>query len=588
MIMRWILCGALMCFFTGCSDGGSGITDAGGDGVDAVDAGDTDGDNDHEYDQDHEYDHDGDGDGGVEEVNWTACFLYPDSSSQKLAECAMVEVPLRHDEPDGPRIEIWVQRLVGTAFQRRGQIWFLEGGPGGSGADFAPLFDQYSALLPEWDLYTLDHRGVGFSARLGCPQQEAFGSEAGYSITSGEWPDCIQHLQDTWGADLAEFTTSAAAADLGMIIERVREPDKDVHVFGHSYGTYWAIRYLQLYPDQATGVILDSIAPPGISFYDYDVFFNDIGEDFIEYCQNDALCSSKLGADPWATIGLVFSEVEAGGCPGVTALVGAGAERYYMRLALGTLLKNHAMRQFAPAAVYRLDRCDPEDVAALERLFTALFSPPGGPNAYQQRMSTCLFNNVGLSELWEDPLPDPADVAALVAPLYFSAELAPWVAALQDMWPFYPQDQYVGNWPSTTVPVLMMNGDLDPQTPPWVAAPAETHFTGTHHYYYVFPRCAHCVICQSLVQTLGAQNCGVQMLFDFIDDPQAAPDTACLADILPIDFNGDPGYSQWLFGTDDMWENITRKRIPATAKKPPGFDRAVRWLRGVPPPEFLR
>jgi hypothetical protein len=121
-----------------------------------------------------------------------------------------------------------------------------------------------------------------------------------------------------------------------------------------------------------------------------------------------------------------------------------------------------------------------------------------------------------------------------------------------------------------------------------VAAPAESHFTGAHQYYFVFPRCAHGLIGQSPVQTPGQQHCGVQMLFDFVDDPRTPPDSACLSDIQPIDFTGDPAYSQWLFGTEDMWENGTRRGIPTPARKPPGFDRAVRELRGIPPPEFLR
>lgn len=587
-LVLWSLILGLFCL-VGCSDNGSDKTDAGLDAgeplVDGEDGGDPGGD----LAGDPGGDEVGDGDAGVEEVKWMGCFLYPDHSSQRLAECAMIEVPLRYAEPDGPQIEIWVQRLLGTATEKRGQIWFLHGGPGASGAAYAPLLDFLSEVMPEWDLYTLDHRGVGWSARLGCPDQELEGTESGFSIGPGEWDACLQHVQDTWGSDLAEFTTTGAARDLGVLIERLREPDRDVFVYGASYGVYLAIRYLQIHPQQVTGVILDSIAPPGISFFDYDVFFNDIGEDFIEYCQNDALCSSKLGADPWVTFGDVFSNVAGGSCPGFSALLGPGTERYYLRLTLGTLLMATAMRPFAPAAVYRLDRCAPEDVDALEQLLVGLFSPPGGPSAYDKLYGQVLSMHVGLSELWEDPLPDPADVDAMVSPLYFSVDLAPRVVALQDRWPFYPQDQYVGNWPSTEIPVLMMNGDLDPQTPPWLAAPAETHFTGTHHYYFTFPRCPHGIVGQSYVTTPGAYTCGVQMMVDFIDNPLVAPDSTCLADILPIDFTGVPGWSQYLFGTEDMWENTIRRKISTPAEKPPGFDRAVRWLRrSVPPPEFLR
>jgi pimeloyl-ACP methyl ester carboxylesterase len=585
-----LILGILAAFTYCCSDNNSSdnepdaSVDAGEPVVDGTDGGDGAGDRIANDAGDA-----GSGDEGAEEVEWLACSLYPDLGPQREAECAMIEVPLRHDEPDGPRIEIWVQRLLGTVAERRGQIWFLEGGPGGSGADFAPFFDYFSDLVPEWDLYTLDHRGVGFSARLGCPQQELAGSEAGFSITSGEWADCLQHMQDTWGSDLAEFSTTAAALDLGMIIDRVSAPGEDVHVLGVSYGTYWAIRYLQLYPQQASGVVLDSIAPPGISFLKYDVFFNDIGEDFIEYCKNDALCVSKLGVDPWTTIGQVFTNVQAGSCPAFSDLLGAGAERFYLRLSLGLLLKNIAMRPFIPATIYRLNRCDPEDVAALRQLLTTLFSQPDGPSAYDRRGSTSLFYNVGLSELWEDPLPDPADVDSMVTPLYMAVDLAPRMAAKQDTWPLYPRDRYVHNWPETQIPILMMNGDLDPQTPPWVAEPAVNYFTGAHHYYFEFPRCPHGVITHSPVQTPGRQPCGVQMLIDFIDNPASAPDSACLTDILPIDFSGVPEHSQYLFGTEDMWENDDRKRVSTPAQKPPDFDRTVRWIRStVEPPKFIK
>ena len=75
-------------------------------------------------------------------VNWEECPLYPDNSPPRVAECGLVDLPLRAAEPEGPTIEIWVQRLRGTSSQKRGQIWFLYGGPGGSGAAYAGTMDQ--------------------------------------------------------------------------------------------------------------------------------------------------------------------------------------------------------------------------------------------------------------------------------------------------------------------------------------------------------------------------------------------------------------------------------------------------------------
>ena len=563
----------------GCGgEGGSGVAGSGGTGPDGgVDADAEAGEGDTGVDVGE------DADVRVEAgaTTWSDCPLYADESSQRLAECAMIDVQLRAAEPGGPTIEIWVQRLMGTAPEIMGQIWFLEGGPGGSGADLAGFLDDFSTIDPRWDLYTLDHRGVGRSARLGCPAEEAPGSEAGFYVSDSEWPSCIQTLQDTWGDDLDEFTTSGAARDLGSLIEMTRQPEQDVFVFGVSYGTYWATRYLQLFPDQASGVILDSIAPPGETFVSFDVYFDDVGEDFVAYCQADALCASKLGPDPWGTVGQVFADVSQGSCPGLTTLVGAGNEHEYLRYTLGVLLMDVWTRAFLPAVVYRVNRCNADDEAAVEQLLLLLFGD-AQPSIYDQLMSYALFNHVALSELWDDPLPDAAEIAATTAALYVGVDVSPSLASLQNVWPTYPRDQYVGNWPTTAVPLLMMNGDLDPQTPIWVAQEAEAHLNGAYQYFFTLPRSAHGVVAESPVASAGQYPCGFQMMLDFIDDARTSPSGDCLADIVTVDFSGNNPYSPYLFGTDDMWENgaaASQGSKQPKRLKPPGLDRVLRKLR---------
>lgn len=518
-------------------------------------------------------DTDADADSGAGGWEWGSCPLYYDNPWDKLAECAEIPVPMRWEEQEGPAMDIFVQRLRGTAPVVRGQLWLLQGGPGGSGADFDGLMEAFGEAYPEWDLYTLDHRGVGRSARLGCPEQETEESEEGLAITEAEWPACLAALESEWGADLAEFTTTAAARDLGHLIDETREPGKDVFVYGGSYGTTWAHRYLQLFPDQATGVILDSLAIH-IFFTDYDLFFNQVGEDFIEYCAADDTCVSKLGADPWAAIGAAFDALDGGHC------AEAGLDRPALRQLLGTLLMSWWTRPFIPAVVYRLQRCEAPDVAALARAIGVLFGE--APDYHDELFSSALNAHIGLSDFWPDTPPSADALQEIVDGAFTSLDAAPYFAVLYEDWPRYGHDEYWAGWAEAPIPILSMNGDLDPQTPIWVATPAVDGLAAENHYFVTAPRSPHGVIVQTPTTTTGSflDNCGLEILVEFLDNPSVEPDTSCLSDVLPIDFEGNIAYTGYLFGTSDMWENGAKAGPSAIAPaRPPGLDEAIRFSR---------
>lgn len=50
-------------------------------------------------------------------------------------------------------------------------------------------------------------------------------------------------------------------------------------------------------------------------------------------------------------------------------------------------------------------------------------------------------------------------------------------------------------------------------------------------------------------------GCGVQILQSFLEDPEQAPDTSCIAEVPALDFTElDPVWLD-LIGIDDLWEN---------------------------------
>lgn len=531
MPARWVT----LCLVTlfGCSDatesparGASASSGAGGSGGDRGSGGggtDTAG-----------------GSGGAA-IEWSACPLYSDGGGTD-ATCASVAVPLDWSADTGG-IEIFVKRVAGAAPTER-HLWMLNGGPGGPGADFESVAELLVAEDTALAVYLPDHRGTGRSARLGCEVQEADDSEGGLTITESEWPACREAVVAQWGADLASFSTTNAARDIAHLVGLTSVPGVPTTVFGGSYGTFWAQRYLQLAPAQASGVVLVGIAPPTLSFAEYDALFDGVGRDYLAACGADAFCAAKLGADPAAAVDALFAQLDAGHCPD------AGLDRGALRRAFaGLVFYNWYERPIVPAVAYRLARCDVADVAALQQ-FGALLGATSPPDVYDRLQGVVLGMHIGLSELWPAPSPPQPELDAVIAGALFSTEMGTRLGAQWEAWPRYQPDALDGTWAVTSVPMLMLNGTLDPATPLGPAATVGAHFAGSGQQFLAIPGASH-----SFVSPWpGGQLCMIDLLQGFARD-LGAVDTTCAGLVDALAFEGSAELALAVFGTGDLWEN---------------------------------
>jgi pimeloyl-ACP methyl ester carboxylesterase len=469
-------------------------------------------------------------------VEWGEC---PEFFS---TECAHVELPLDWSEPDGRTISVLVARRP-AADPNAPQLWLLQGGPGGSGGTFHTVIETV-AERTGMSVYTLDHRGVGHSARLGC-------DDNGW-VPAPEMAGCLAAVEETWGEGLAHFTTTAAARDVGALIDRTRAPGQAAFIYGLSYGAYWAMRYLQLFPTQPAGVVLDSIPTPGVQFFtNYDGYYDPVARELLDLCAADELCRSKLGDQPWQFLEQLYAKVDAGHC---RRLLGPSNAHRTLRNLLGVLLEDWYGRVYALALIYRLDRCNAGDVRALTHLYETYFVPDAERSRLLALSSAILFWHIAFAEMWEEPAPGIAELEARVAPLFFSKDLA-LGNPHHDIWPIYPRDEHVWAFPRTEVPVLMLQGTLDPQTPRDLAAVTSENFGAPHQTFTLVPGSPHGVALQSPVSTPGADTCGMQIIWSFLSDPMGTPDTRCLADLAPVPFSFAPETNQRYLGTDDLWEN---------------------------------
>jgi pimeloyl-ACP methyl ester carboxylesterase len=497
-------------------------------------------------------------------VEWVPCSLY-DGLDDGRAECASTEMRFDWDDPDSGPFTSYAKRLLSNSKASEGQLWLLHGGPGASGTiELPPMMEMIQNDNPELDIYTLDPRGSGHSDYVGCPDQEDSASDAGEYLSLDEIPDCIAWLEGEYGDDLGVFNTTNSAIDLAAYIHNTKEDEKNVLIWGGSGGTFWGQRYLQMYPDQADGIVFEGITQPTNSLVFQDEYADKIGRTILQMCAEDAYCSGKM-ADPETVLVELLDKLDSGHCPSL------GIDRQFVVEVIDYLTYYHPHHAVIPAFIYRVDRCDAGDVDAIVHFYNELFG--GKKSLSGNSFSYVLFYNEVSSELWE--YPDFADNSELLD--YLDGILEDAIIdsgkgyvrnSIYLMWNRY-EDKLDNKWAETDIPMLMLQGVLDPSTPYDFAVELEDHFTGQHQHFVAFPYAPHNVVTGSPVsENSNAQHCGEKLFYEFLRDPTGPLDTSCADDTLPLDFVG-ADYGWYFFGTEDYWENT-----PSTSKgtaPPPYF-----------------
>lgn len=473
---------------------------------------------------------------------WSVCSLY-EGEDDHLAECAEMEVPLRWGSGDGRTFVVAAKRLQRTVGMFDGQMWFLEGGPGGSGFyGYAQYMHWLRRTFPTWEAYVLDARGTGHSGFLECPA-DSTGREVSFESPISEVEHCIDHLEGTYGDDLEIYGATQSSHDLAAFIEATRVEGVMVMIWGNSAGTYWAQRFLQVCPDCVDGVIVEALLPP-----DFFGGFQDEGQDavlkaILAMCRGDSFCSTRL-PDPEASLASLLASLEAGHC----SEHGWSADA--LRGLIGGMLYYRPFNAAIPAVIHRLTRCSAADAAALDSLTSGL-GFPGPENGF----SIAVFFNEYFSEMWDHPT--YTDSTAYIA--YLDAVYADALAlggegyAMNEifrLWPLY-DDPLDDAWAVTDTPMLMLQGHLDPATPYAMASSMADGFTGAHQHFLEFPTASHAVVFGTPLA--GDADCGVELVTGFMADPTASPDATCMGGVLPLDFEG-TGDAFRIMGTADFWE----------------------------------
>ena len=406
------------------------------------------------------------------DVEWGSC-------TEQLAalaslRCGRLEVPLDHDDPDGPTIELELARAAskGSPEERIGSLVINPGGPGASGVEFLAGAVQImpSSITDRFDLVSFDPRGVGASSPVSCIDDDDKAESLDGDLTPDDPDEVAEAVEEQKellegcrerSADLLEHMgTADVAADLDLIREAIG--DEQLTYLGYSYGTAIGAAYATMFPESARALVLDGSVSPGASEEEITLAqaqgFDTTYAHFVERCNASPDC--PLGPDAAAAVAEVRTRLASDPVRSVSEHGARELGPDQFDLALATALYDTSLWGTTAAAIAQIDD------SGAEVLWTLIDRQTGRQPDGTFDNSTEARTVVNCSDTTDRPTVDEAEAAAgrirAAAPVF--GEALGWATLSCVGWPqdATPLPELTG---AGAPPVLVIGTVGDPATP---------------------------------------------------------------------------------------------------------------------------
>jgi pimeloyl-ACP methyl ester carboxylesterase len=468
-------------------------------------------------------------------------------------ECGLLEVPENRENPGSRMIELHFVKLnsrwgredydenrdedadkhaEGLADGKRDDpVVYLTGGPGAQATYYVKRFKDHT-LLDHRDLYILEQRGIGFSDDF-CAFDSTRKPEVGDVATFAEnlktgairVADCARNASAA-GVDLTGYNTIENARDVKAL--RRALGFEQWNVWGISYGSILGQAYIKEDPEGILAVALDAIMPLDIAasdeywrvvhWYERDL------QKLQEICQRQPDCAKNYPDIPGRLREAVRSVVDNPIEVDVkdTELYPSGKARAFQDIVAMLpfiFLYEQSNYPAVPGLIYAwADVVERRDEAMFKTLASPGDSGFGDGSDGMRNAILCIDGDTAALER-----AGKLDIAAypvLGTAMNSEESLARATALCSELGMFTrPVADYKPT--QTAIPTLIIEGDMDPITPP---PNAKAILPGFENGTYVeFPYAGH--------GPSRSVKCAGHMLNKFYDNPGAEPDLSCTSDM---------------------------------------------------------
>ena len=371
------------------------------------------------------------------------------------AQCGKYAVAENPAEPGGRQVELNIAWIPADddAEVAPDPVFLLAGGPGQAATEVYPAAAAaFRDVLDHRNVILVDQRGTGDSNPLECELDENVEptSEAAVQATI----QCRDQLAKK--ADLRFYTTTDAVRDLETV--RTALGVDQLNLVGVSYGTRVAQQYAMRHPQHTRTIVLDSVAPNEL------ILGNEFATNLEQaldlqfgQCTKSEACTAKVG-DPRAQLDRLMATLRAE--PPLVRYrdpsTGQMREELLKPEMVAGLFRMYAYLPMAasllPLQIHEAAEGRYDNLAALAHMLTENIE---GQMAMGMQLSVvCAEDAHGLE-------PDPAAEGTLLGNL-----LTGFMANQCEVWPKGEMPADFHQPLSTDVPALVLEGELDPVTPP--------------------------------------------------------------------------------------------------------------------------
>jgi pimeloyl-ACP methyl ester carboxylesterase len=436
--------------------------------------------------------------------------------------CGVATVPADWAKPDGRTLEIWYASIPAPSGTSTGVTVPFMGGPGEAISAVAERFLALVPALPDRDMLIVDLRGTGRSGRLGCPTADT----AQWIPAGQEQVEAVARCAQEVGPRRDDYTTVGSVLDVEAIQRALNLPKPSL--LGVSYGTWVVQTYAALFPDLVQAAVIDGIVP-----FDLDPWgrtYTDAMQRVLRLrCERTTLCDPDE-AD--ARVRRVAASLAGQPVPlaNSTRLLTEGAFSAVSILAIQynfadylTAIDRALDGDFGPllALTEAISELPPPNPLGDSRALGVVvacheYSAPFDLN-HKLAKRTAEFDR-RLAELpgdafgwfskqgWVDSAWEQVDFCLKYPKPRFSSKLRP---------------PYHGSFPD--VPVLMLNGDIDLQTPLESAERAKKNW----------PNSVFLTIRDATHVTLSTSECALRTALGFLQNPVLPDERACASEPAP-------------------------------------------------------